>query len=160
MAARFTPIAETEMSALMKTWGFTPMRIEGTRELVWQKTRPELEIQLRIYSGINPTGESRGVGEDAIRCEADWFKDGKTYRIGGSKRVNRTQNWQSNLRDRVSHWKDILGPNGEMVRCPLCNSPMVLREIRNGQNAGKNFWGCSLFSERQCRGFKWEHEAA
>jgi len=34
--------------------------------------------------------------------------------------------------------------------CPLCNSKMVLRTARRGENAGKQFWGCCEFPK--CRG--------
>ena len=33
--------------------------------------------------------------------------------------------------------------------CPRCGSLMVLREAKNGANAGKSFWGCSQFPK--CR---------
>jgi restriction system protein len=36
--------------------------------------------------------------------------------------------------------------------CPVCQAPMVLRQARNGPNAGKRFWGCSRFGETRCRG--------
>jgi restriction system protein len=36
--------------------------------------------------------------------------------------------------------------------CPVCASSMVLRQARNGSNAGQNFWGCSQFGKTQCRG--------
>ena len=36
--------------------------------------------------------------------------------------------------------------------CPVCASSMVLRQVRNGSNAGQNFWGCSQFGKTQCRG--------
>ena len=36
--------------------------------------------------------------------------------------------------------------------CPLCQSPMVLRQARNGPMAGKQFWGCSAFAQTRCRG--------
>ena len=34
--------------------------------------------------------------------------------------------------------------------CPACQSPMILRTVRKGPNAGNQFWGCSGFPE--CRG--------
>jgi len=34
--------------------------------------------------------------------------------------------------------------------CPKCASPMVHREVKSGNNAGKKFWGCSTFPK--CRG--------
>jgi restriction system protein len=33
--------------------------------------------------------------------------------------------------------------------CPKCDRPMVLREAKNGSNAGNKFWGCSGFP--QCK---------
>lgn len=36
--------------------------------------------------------------------------------------------------------------------CPLCQASMVLRQARNGANAGKSFWGCSQFGQTKCRG--------
>ncbi len=34
--------------------------------------------------------------------------------------------------------------------CPRCDSPMVIREARQGKNAGQRFWSCSNFP--RCRG--------
>lgn len=34
-------------------------------------------------------------------------------------------------------------------KCPRCGSPLVLRTTRKGENAGKQFWGCSTFPK--CR---------
>jgi len=33
--------------------------------------------------------------------------------------------------------------------CPKCDAPMVLRTAKKGTNAGKQFWGCSMFPK--CR---------
>ena len=44
-------------------------------------------------------------------------------------------------------------PIGDLSQkvCPKCGSPMVLREVKKGANAGAKFWGCSTFP--QCRSF-------
>jgi restriction system protein len=42
--------------------------------------------------------------------------------------------------------------NSAATLCPVCASSMVLRQARNGSNAGQNFWGCSQFGKTQCRG--------
>jgi len=34
--------------------------------------------------------------------------------------------------------------------CPLCRSPMIMREAKKGQHAGQSFWGCSRYPS--CRG--------
>ena len=36
--------------------------------------------------------------------------------------------------------------------CPICQHPMVLRRARRGQNAGRQFWGCSKYPS--CRGVR------
>ena len=36
------------------------------------------------------------------------------------------------------------------ILCPRCGAPMVLRRAVKGENAGKEFWGCSRFPK--CRG--------
>ena len=43
-------------------------------------------------------------------------------------------------------------PTENPSKCPVCNSPMVLRTARKGVNAGSKFWGCSQFPN--CRGTK------
>jgi len=36
--------------------------------------------------------------------------------------------------------------------CPKCAAPMVRRQAKSGNNAGREFWGCSTFPK--CRGVK------
>ena len=38
--------------------------------------------------------------------------------------------------------------------CPRCGSEMVLRRAQNGPNAGKEFWGCSMFGKTKCGGIR------
>lgn len=48
---------------------------------------------------------------------------------------------------------ELAGKHGtdmvEAPACPRCSSPMVKRTAKGGQNAGKEFWGCSNFPK--CR---------
>lgn len=53
-------------------------------------------------------------------------------------------------REHITHVQTIKSEKQNGVICPQCGSPMVLREAKSGQNAGKQFWGCSKFP--QCRG--------
>jgi len=39
--------------------------------------------------------------------------------------------------------------NSEAILCPKCSVPMVLRKANRGQNAGKEFYGCSNYP--QCK---------
>jgi restriction system protein len=52
-------------------------------------------------------------------------------------------------KEHIEHVKHIVSEKKISNMCPKCGSPMILREAKNGQNAGKQFWGCSKFP--QCR---------
>jgi len=53
-------------------------------------------------------------------------------------------------RRHVAHVREIVKDKKDSNLCPRCGSPMVLREIKKGENAGKQFWGCSKFP--RCKG--------
>jgi len=42
------------------------------------------------------------------------------------------------------------GSTEQIPPCPNCGKTMVLRTARNGENVGKQFWGCSGYPE--CKG--------
>ena len=152
--AHFCPISRSDMAALLEPWGFGLVALPGVSELVWHKVRPD-SIEMRVYSGI--VGEtSRGKGLDAIRVELHWHKDGKVYRIGGSKRVHRVAGWKDNLTARMKGWKELLGPV-----CHHCGAPMVLREVKkDGPNKGREFYSCCRWRDTNCQGFLWADTVA
>lgn len=51
-------------------------------------------------------------------------------------------------REHVQHLKQRSDPSAARL-CPKCGSPLVLRTVKNGERAGKRFWGCSTFPK--CR---------
>ncbi|MEQ1635793.1 MAG: NERD domain-containing protein [Methylococcales bacterium] len=53
-------------------------------------------------------------------------------------------------REHVRHVKNIVANKENSKTCPKCGSSMVLRETKQGQNIGKQFWGCSNFPK--CKG--------
>ncbi|HCE1777769.1 TPA: NERD domain-containing protein [Vibrio parahaemolyticus] len=50
------------------------------------------------------------------------------------------------------HVKEVVTSKASSNQCPRCGSEMVLREIKRGENIGKQFWGCSTFPK--CRAVK------
>lgn len=54
-----------------------------------------------------------------------------------------------NHREHVRHVKTIIAEKKAKNLCPKCGSEMIVRETKNGENKGKQFWGCSRFP--QCR---------
>ncbi len=52
-------------------------------------------------------------------------------------------------REHVQHVKEIQAQKESKKSCPKCDSSMILRTSKKGENAGKKFWGCSQFPK--CR---------
>lgn len=63
----------------------------------------------------------------------------QTQRLKPSLKTNREH--VKNLENRLS--------NNSSKTCPRCGSEMLLRTTKSGENAGKQFWGCSQFPK--CR---------
>ncbi|MFW6297602.1 MAG: NERD domain-containing protein [Desulfosalsimonas sp.] len=53
-------------------------------------------------------------------------------------------------RAHVNHVKNMAAAKENSKICPKCGSPMVLRTVKKGENAGNTFWGCSNFPK--CKG--------
>ena len=137
MAAEFVNIKLEEMDAFLTERGFQPITLAGTVEKVYAKRvdKAGITLSLRVYTGVEG-GESRGVGEDAIKIML-FTKNasGKICKVGGSKRVNRVKGWKSNLQARLDKWDDVLP---DVCACAKCGSLMVRRAGKNG-----DFLGCT-----------------
>jgi hypothetical protein len=137
MAAEYVNVTRDEMESLLFPQGFHKLSLDGTRELVYGKRvdKDGLTLSLRVYTGINPDGNSREVGADAMRCNIFWRKpNGDVTKVASSKRVHRVKNWRSNLQQRI----DALVIE---ERC-ACGSPMVRRTSRTNKS---EFYGCANF---------------
>lgn len=55
-------------------------------------------------------------------------------------------------REHVRHVQSIIDGKEDQQLCPKCGNEMILRETKQGGNAGKQFWGCSAFPK--CRAVK------
>jgi four helix bundle suffix protein len=57
---------------------------------------------------------------------------------------------ERNRKKEPSDQSDLSGPADHIPKCPQCGNSMVLRSVKNGKNAGNQFWGCSKYPE--CKG--------
>jgi hypothetical protein len=140
--AEYTNITQDEMADFLGDQGFLQILLPGVTELVYARraNTDDLSLSLRVYTGIAPSGESRDVGEDAIRCVIFWRKpSGDIVKVATTKRVHRVKGWRKNLQDRL----DKIGVE---KRCE-CGAPMIRRKAKAGR--GSEFYGCSTFPE--CR---------
>ena len=136
--SRYVPISEEEMDSFLKDKGFSTITLEGVNEKVYGKLVAK-NTSLRVYSSL-VAGESRGVGEDAIRVVLATRNADKIKVCGSSRRVNRTKNWRDNLTNRIEGWFEMMGPS-----CPKCGAATVERKGAYG-----DFWGCTNYPE--CKG--------
>jgi hypothetical protein len=136
MPTEYVNITQQEMEAFLSPMGFQQITLPGTVELVYAKLirHDGLVLSLRVYTGINPSGQSREVGDDAIRADL-WWRENATatpVRVGSSKRVHRVKGWRANLQNRLDKWLEFAP-----IRCKSCGKPMVAREGPHGR-----FYGC------------------
>jgi hypothetical protein len=140
---KFYNVTKDEMEALLLPQGFKPMTLPRTVELVYGKivTHGSHNISMRVYTGINPSGESRGCGQDAIRVQLFIMYEGAPAFVGKAQRVLRIETWATNLQKAIDKWED------NYKVCPACGWPMVIRNGKNGE-----FWGCVTWVKTKCNG--------
>lgn len=148
MAGTFHNITADEMNKFMAERKFRRMTIPGTVELVFGKivNIGEHRLSLRVYTGINPSGESRAKGTDAIRVQLYFMHDGEPAPVGKSQMVKRITTWEKNLDAAIARHSDA-----EHFRiCEACGNPLVERETRDGK---RKFWGCVTYFKTKCPGY-------
>lgn len=145
----FHNVTQAEMERVLLPLGFELVTIPGTRELVYAKRvdQDDLILSLRVYTGIEPDGDSRECGKDAIRVALFWRDLSRpdprdtsrplAVKVSDEKRVNRIQTWEKNLRDRLAKWEDY-----PKTKCPKCSKPMVARSGKFG-----HFLGCAGYPQ-------------
>jgi hypothetical protein len=147
MASRFHNITSDEMDKYLRDKGFSPLTLEGTVELVYGKVVRirEHRLSLRVYTAINPSGESREKGSDAIRIQLYYMYADEAWGVGKPHKCLRVKNWKSNMTKAIKACED---PEG-LPDCPACKHPMVQRENRG---TGGHFWGCVTYHKTKCNG--------
>ena len=133
MSGTYTPIAEADMRSFLESEGFTEVKLDGTKEVVYSKVIARRTC-LRVYTSV-AYGQSRGCSEDAIRlCVVYRQDDGTIVGIGRDARVYRIKTWKQNLQKRLEKYNDLIGPT-----C-ICGNPTRLRKGKYGE-----FFGCVTY---------------
>jgi len=151
MAARFYAITRDEIHQFLVGLGFQPLALRGVVELVYGKIIRvgDHRLSLRVYTAVNPGGESREKGTDAIRLQL-FMKvkngdKGEIVPVGRPQKCLRVTAWRENLRKAIQRHAD----QEHFRLCPACGNPMV---IRHNKATGGEFWGCSMFRITGCKG--------
>ena len=145
MAERFVNITKDQMEAFLSEQGFQQMKLPNVNELVYGRVYTEdgHKVSLRILTAINPTGESRKKGSDAIRVQLWYRYNGKAVMVGRQQKCLRTKGWRLNILKAIESATDV----GHWKICPKCGSPMVDRKGKNGK-----FWACVTYFDTKCNG--------
>lgn len=143
MGSRFYNITRDEMHQHLVGLGFQEMKLPNCVELVYGKI---VHLQghrcsLRIYTAINPNGQSREIGSDAIRLRLYFLVNGEAKPVGRPFRCLRVKNWRENITNATQNI------TADFKVCGKCGSPMALREGQNGE-----FWGCIMYHSTGCKG--------
>ena len=142
MASRFHNITKEEMDQLViEQWKFEREQGGKAIQIVYRKSAMVngKAIVCRIYSGINPDGNSRAIGEDAINIQFYYEYDGKLVKVGKPRKCLRVKNWANNIEKALREMKSSL------TFCPKCGHPQVWRD--KGE-----FFGCSTYHKTKCNG--------
>jgi hypothetical protein len=150
MAARFYAINRQEMHEFLTALGFLPLPLMGVVELVYGKIVRvgDHRLSLRVYTAVNPGGESREKGTDAIRVQLFTKVQNGTEAIipvGRPQKCLRVTSWRENLGRAIRHHADA----DNFRLCPACGSPMVIRE---NKATGEKFLGCAMYRVTGCKG--------
>lgn len=105
MKSGYVEISLEEMSKFLESLEFRMHKRDPKTE--WVANKIYLcngnNYIIRVYTTINPEERSRGVGSDAIRVGV--FSSNGEW-IFGSKRVNRTKNWQNSIKQRITELEE------------------------------------------------------
>jgi restriction system protein len=74
------------------------------------------------------------------------FSSTQTAALISAINAAKLKNSFRNRKRHIQHVQSLVA--AKQIRpqsCPLCGSPMVLREAKQGKNMGSSFWGCSTF---------------
>jgi hypothetical protein len=147
MAAHYYPVTKNEMDEFLTGLGFMPLKLKGVVELVYAKIVRigGHHLSLRIYTAVNPDGESREKGTDAIRLRLFMRVEDGIVPVGRPQKCLRVESWRVNLRKAI---ECVIEPSNVRL-CPACGNPMVMRK---NKSTGDEFLGCSVFRLTGCKG--------
>jgi len=121
---------------------------DGQRTLVqcknWRTSRVSVSTVRELYGVVTAEGAAAGI----LVCSGRYTKDAVEFAQGKALTLIDGLALARLIGEVQTAPKIKTEPTG--TACPVCQSPMVLRTVRRGKQAGKRFWGCSKFPE--CRG--------
>jgi hypothetical protein len=99
MAATYVIVTELEFDTLLKADKGWEKKIEGGEYVYYYTPKKNLDVVVKVFSSVTPSGVSRKCGSDAVRV---CCVNTKTNRgIIKTNRVNRTAGWDERTKEKV-----------------------------------------------------------
>ena len=130
------------------------LRKDGKLVLVqcknWRKSKVGVSTVRELLGAVTAFGASRGI----VVCSGRYTEEAK--KLANSTVIDIVDG--DALLEHINFVKisapaaPTVSANSTMqnvVSCPRCQNPMVMRKAAKGKNAGQQFWGCSTFPK--CR---------
>lgn len=118
---RYVVISKKEFEDVVLPLGFRAVKVEGWKEVVYEKPHNGKEVFMWLLSTIDErTGKSRPYGRDAIRVFLVDGKNNVLKRFGNLKRVG---SWRSSLVNAIKKAEKF-----EVEHCPECGYPLLAME--------------------------------
>lgn len=111
--------------------GYTWKKLEqdGAKESIYLVSINNIHV--KVFSSI-VDGVSRGVGSDAVRV-VGWDIQSDRPIMSSEMRVNRTDNWSNNLRDRIN---TVVSKIMNVEKCKVCGGMVVEMKGKYGKFKG------------------------
>ena len=134
-----------------KRWKTYKVGVKPVRELFGVMMAERAGRAIFITSGV--------YTDEALR-----FAEGKPLElVDGAQLAEMLRQFQSSLRQALAPSTIPTSRPGQPTpvssaparpKCPRCGNDMVLRRANTGQRAGREFWGCSMYSKTKCGGIR------
>ncbi|MGO8699149.1 MAG: restriction endonuclease [Limisphaerales bacterium] len=134
-----------------KRWKTYKVGVKPVRELFGVMTAEKAGRAILITSGV--------YTEEALR-----FSQGKPLElVDGAQLAEMLREFQSSLRQTLAPSTIVASTPFQPLpsasaparpKCPRCGNAMVLRRAKTGRHAGREFWGCSMYSKAKCGGIR------
>jgi restriction system protein len=134
-----------------KRWKTYKVGVKPVRELFGVMTAEQAHRAVFITSGV--------YTNEALR-----FAEGKPVAlVDGAQLAQMLRRFQQSLKQKLEPSPVTAAPASKPVaatevparpKCPRCGSEMVLRRAKKGAHAGREFWGCSMYTKMGCGGIR------
>ena len=143
------------------------LRKDGEKFLVqckqWRAYKVGVTVVRELYGVMAAQGAAGGfvVTSGVYTEEAVGFAQGRNVKLIdgaclkewiGLVRPDRAGVEPTSGREPTSAKPTVSRTEEQSPACPVCQSRMVLRQARQGKNAGRKFWGCVRYPD--CRGLR------